>query len=167
MLRQFVIGVLPGGQAQRCFYCLCSALCLLLGKGAPAQPAHEPAAIYLYYPRAKSTVALNVFFNRKLVARIRYGQRLVYQTTYRGSLMVTVAQEVTHAEPRTLAKNTRTVGIQPGGAYYFEVDGKGITFVPTPALGKEHFGHEADFLGAPVIIPVAAADSIPGPQPGR
>jgi hypothetical protein len=139
--------------------------CLALFEGGWAQPAGGPAALYLYYPRARSTVALNVFFNRKWVAHLRYGQRLVYQTTYRGSLMVTVTEEATHRETRALAKNTRTVDVQPGREYYFEVDGKGIEYVPAPATGKAHFDQESDFLGRPVVISTPAADSIPGLQP--
>ena len=161
----FATCVPPPGRAQKYLVGTFAVLCLALFEGGWARPADRPAALYLYYPRAKSTVALNVFFNRKWVAHLRYGQRLVYQTTYKGSLMVTVSQEVTHREPRTLAKNSRTVHIQPGRDYYFEVDGKGIEYVPAPATGKAHFDQESDFLGLPVVISTPAADSIPGLRP--
>src|SRR5689334_15205564 len=85
-----------------------------------AQDNADPsfAQLNFYHPRGKSSEGFGLFLNRKYVAPIPFGGRLTYRLMTEGSLMITVMAGSNYVEPRTLAKNTRTIPIKKGKVYY-------------------------------------------------
>jgi len=81
--------------------------------------------IYILYPRAKADKTFYVFFNKKNVSRISYGERQEYECNGNIDLLTVIQEAEQYVEPRTAAKNTRNLFLKEGKTYYLQINGKG------------------------------------------
>ncbi len=124
--------------------------------------AAEVAEIYVYRPTDKNENSFTVFFNRAKVFSIENGARTVYKIASEGSLTIVCIEGSAYQEPSSKAKNTRTITIEKGKSYYFEITKKAeIVYSPNATLGKATFGDDSKFNSSPREVKEDPRNPIP------
>lgn len=115
----------------------------------PVPAQDEFAHVFISYPICKSCDALQLFMNRKSIARINNGGRLDCSLLIEGSVSITLMEGKTYIEPLTQAKNTRTLTIKKGKSYYFKANGSGgLEYIMNAEKGEKEFKDSKDYSGS-------------------
>ena len=105
--------------------------------------------VCISYPRGKEDKTMTLFFNKENIGKIHYGERLVFTFKKEGNLKITILDNDTYTEQRTLSKNTRTLMLRNGKSYYLELVKGEINYMPDENKGKEHFDDSGKFILQP------------------
>lgn len=82
-----------------------------------------------------------VFFNKQEAFKIEVGNRVIYKIRSDGQLNITVIQGNSYLNPKPGAVNTRTVSIEKGKSYYFQIAANNdkLTYYEDIEEGKKGF----------------------------
>lgn len=120
------------------------------------------AQIYVYRPKSKVEDVFTIFFNRKKVFSLENGSRSMYKIASEGSLTVVCIVGTAFQEPNSKANNFRTLTIEKGKSYYFEISSKGeLKYVLNPTIAKQTIDDNTKFSSTLANVEENPNDPIP------
>jgi hypothetical protein len=123
----------------------------------------DAALLSIGYPLGKNDTRYNVFINRKKVARINPGERVIIQIVQDASYLVCISDKSVYTEPSTQAPNSRTISMKAGKQYFFMIgNGDQLSYMFNAENGAKAFNKTADFKDPnPAIITASQTGEIP------